>query len=281
MTASTTSTLSAADGTQLLVRRWPAEGVRWWADVLLVHGIAEHSGRYEKVGEWLAGSGIAVSAFDLRGFGGSAGKRAFVERWTDYHDDLRDMLAMVRADGGDRPVAMYGHSMGGLIALGYAVSDPPRTLPDALVLSAPAIDATIPAWKRAIAGVLGSVAPTMALKNDFDGELLSRDPEVGRIYLADPANYHRTAVRLGAEAFTEQRRIKAALGRLTIPTLVYHGGQDRLVPTASSEPLGELRAVTRRTYPALRHESHNEPEGAEVVADVVVWLRSVLESADN
>jgi alpha-beta hydrolase superfamily lysophospholipase len=280
MTASTTASLSAADGTQLLLRRWRAAGEAW-ADVLLVHGIAEHSGRYEHVGQWLADAGIEVTGFDLRGFGGSDGRRAFVERWTDYHDDLRAVLASVRHQAAGRPVAIYGHSMGGLIALGYAVADPPRPEPDALVLSAPALDATIPVWKRAIARILGAVAPAAALKNDFDGELLSRDPEVGRAYLADPANYHRTTVRLGAEGLAEQRRVKAGLGRLTIPTLVYHGEDDRLVPTASSEALAALPTVARRTYPRLRHESHNEPEGAEVVADVVAWLRSVLQSGHN
>ena len=172
------------------------------------------------------------------------------------------------------PVALFGHSLGGLIALGYVVPDRLRPMPDALVLSAPAIDAAIPGWKRMLARMLGRAAPSMTVRNDFDGALLSRDPSVGAAYASDPLNQHMTTTRLGAAALAEQARVRGALGRLTLPTLVYHGEADRLVPTASSAPLGNVPGVTRRTYPDLRHETHNEPEGPAVIADVVEWLRA-------
>jgi alpha-beta hydrolase superfamily lysophospholipase len=246
-----------------------------------VHGIAEHSGRYEHVGGWLADGGLNVTAADLRGFGGSGGRRAYVDRWSQHHDDLEERLANVRADADGRPIVLYGHSLGGLIALGYVLAEPPRPLPDALVLSAPALDSTVPGWKRAVAAVVARVAPTASLKNAFDGGSLSRDPSVGQRYLEDPLNHHRTSTRFGAAALGEQRRVRASLGRLSLPTLVYHGTADRLVPPAASEPLGSLPGVTRRTLAELRHESHNEPEGKEVVGEVVAWLRSVLQSPHN
>jgi lysophospholipase len=283
MSAMTTPSIASArarDGTELLVRHWAADAEPW-GSVLLVHGVAEHSGRYEDVGRHLASAGLDVTAYDLRGFGGSGGRRAFVDRMSVHYDDLEDRLAAVRSRAGGRRVAVFGHSLGGLIALGYAVSRPARPLPDALVLSAPALDSTIPGWKRAVARILGVVAPTAALSNGFDGSLLSRDPAVGEAYLADPMNEHRTTTRLGAVAFAEQAVVRASLERLSVPTLVYHGEADRLVPPAVSEPLRAVPGVVRRTYPNLRHESHNEPEGASVVADVATWLRSVLQSTDN
>jgi alpha-beta hydrolase superfamily lysophospholipase len=279
---STTERVAARDRTRLLVRRWPVPvATEPWASVLLVHGLAEHSGRYEHVGRQLANAGLAVEAYDQRGFGGSGGRRAFVERWSEHHDDLEERLAAVRASAAGRPVALFGHSLGGLIALGYAVADPPRPAPDVLVLSAPAIASTIPAWKRALARVLGSVRPTGELKNDLDGAILSRDPAVGERYAADPLNQHATTFRFGAEALAEQARVLAALDRLSIPTLVYHGEADRLVPTASSAPLGDLPGVVRRTWPELRHESHNEPEGPVVIAEVIGFLRGVVPSVHN
>ncbi|HEY3164445.1 MAG TPA: alpha/beta hydrolase [Candidatus Limnocylindrales bacterium] len=280
MTASTTSEATARDGTRLLTRHWAAAGDPW-AGVLIVHGIAEHSGRYEHVGGWLSDAGLDVSSFDLRGFGGSAGRRAFLERWTIYHDDVEDRLAELRAAASGRPVVLFGHSLGGLIVLGYCVADPRRPQPDALILSAPALDSSTPSWMRALAGILTRVAPTFALKNAFDGTVLSRDPTVAEAYLADPLNHHSTTTRLGAEALREQGRARAALARLAIPTLVYHGADDRLVPTVASEPLAAVPVVTRRVLPGLRHESHNEPEGEAVIRDAVAWLRSVLSSADN
>jgi acylglycerol lipase len=246
--------------------------------VLLVHGLAEHSGRYEHVGEWMAAEGLQVTGYDLRGFGASGGRRAWADRWSRHHDDLEERLLAIRAAAPHLPVAIYGHSVGALVALGYAVAEPPRPVPDALVLSAPATDSSLPRWQKATAPILARLAPTLELKNAFDGTSLSRDPSVGERYLADPFNYHRTTTRFGADAFGEQARVRAAAGRLSLTTLVIHGGEDRLVPTASSEHLAELPTVTRRVHDGLRHESHNEPEGEEVISGVVAWLRSVLQS---
>jgi acylglycerol lipase len=226
----------------------------------------------------MADAGLEVTAYDLRGFGASGGRRAWADRWSRHHDDLEERLLEVRTTASDRPVVLYGHSMGALVALGYAVADPPRPLPDVLVLSAPAVDSTLPRWQKTAAPLLARVVPTMEVKNAFDGTILSRDPRVAERYLADPFNYHRTTTRLGADALVEQARVLDAADRLSIPTLVIHGGDDRLVPTAASERFAELPAVTRRVHEGLRHESHNEPEGEEVIADVVAWLRSVLES---
>jgi len=270
----------ARDGTPILVRRWHPAG-RPWADVLLLHGLAEHSGRYEHVGDWLAADGLDVTADDQRGFGGSGGRRAWVDRWSRHHDDLEERLAEIRSTNDGRPVAIYAHSLGALIALGYVVADPPRPLPDAVVLSAPALESTIPGWKRVVARVLATVRPTMELSNDLEPSRLSRDATVGERYLVDPLNHHATTVAFGALALDEQARVRSALSRLTVPTFVYHGMADEIVPEEVSEPLAALPGVTRRTYPRLRHESHNEPEGAEVVGDSIAWLRSVLDSGHN
>jgi lysophospholipase len=114
----------------------------------------------------------------------------------------------------------------------------------------------------------------MAIANAFDGGLLSRDPGVGERYLADPFNQHATTTRFGLEAIREQAKVRADLARLTVPTLVIHGEDDRLVPPGASEPLVAVPGVTRRTYPQLRHEMHNEPEGREVIEDVIAWMRA-------
>jgi alpha-beta hydrolase superfamily lysophospholipase len=277
MTTSGTATEQARDGTELLTRHWTALGPPW-ASVLLIHGLAEHSGRYEHVGQQLAAAGLEVHAYDQRGFGGSAGRRAYLDRWSQNHDDLEDRLAAVRVASGGRPVVLFGHSLGGLIALGYVLAEPARPRPDVLVLSAPALDSTIPAWKRLMARVLGTVAPIIEIKNDFDGSILSRDPSVGLRYQADPLNQHSTTTRFGALAIAEQARVRAALSGLSIPTLVYHGEDDHLVPTVASAPLAGRPCVLRRTYPGLRHESHNEPEGPAVIADVIAWLREAIGS---
>ena len=272
--ASSTTRARSADGTELLVRRWPAT-TEPWAHVLLVHGLAEHSGRYEQVGQQLAAAGLDVTAYDQRGYGDSDGRRAFVDSWPIVHDDLAEQLAAVRTHAGGLPVVLYGHSLGGLIALGYVLGDRPG--PDVLVLTSPAIDSAVPAWKQVLARVLGRVAPTIQIKNAFDGDDLSRDPAVGVEYLADPLNVHVTTARYAAAALAESARVRAGLRGLSLPTLVIHGTEDRIIPSDSSAALAEVPGVTRRTYPDHRHELHNEPDGPAILEDVIAWLRSELQ----
>jgi acylglycerol lipase len=264
----------ARDGIELHAYEWPAAGTPR-AHLLLVHGIAEHAGRYRHVASQLANAGITTHAFDQRGFGGSGGHRAYVDRWSQYHDDVEDRLAEVRSVADGLPVVLYGHSMGGLIALGYTLADPARPLPDLLVLSAPAIDATVPAWKRRLADILGGTVPRFAIANTFPKGGLSSDPAVEAAYLADPVAVHRTTARLGVSLFREQDRVKSALtsGRpLPVATYVLHGADDPIVPEWASRSLEGRTNVTRRVYDGLHHETHNEPTGATVIDDTIAWI---------
>jgi len=264
----------ARDGLELRTYQWPAVGVPR-AHLLLVHGIAEHAGRYGHVGTQLANAGIATHAYDQRGFGRSGGHRAYLDRWSQFHDDVEDRLAEVRSAAGGLPVVLYGHSMGGLIALGYALADPPRPLPDLLVLSAPAIDAVIPTWKRRLADILAGTTPRFAVANTFPKGGLSSDPAVETAYLADPLAVHRTTTRLGVSLFREQDRVKAVLARggtLPVTTYVLHGADDPIVPEWASRSLEGRENVTRRVYEGLHHETHNEPSGASVIDDTIAWI---------
>jgi alpha-beta hydrolase superfamily lysophospholipase len=263
--------VATRDGTPLLLRHWRVESGEPWASLLLVHGLAEHCGRYEHVGAQLARAGVEVHGFDLRGFGGSGGARASVDRWSQLHDDLEERLVAIRSVAPDRPLVLLGHSMGGLIALGYVLDG--RARPDLLVLSAPAIGANTPLWQRALVSALRRIAPGMSLSNRLEPDDLSCIAGVGEDYVRDPLNQHKSTVRFAHAAFGEQRRVAAALDRLTMPTFVVHGADDQIVPTAVSAPLARLSGVTRKVYPGLRHELHNEMVGPLVIEDELAWMR--------
>jgi alpha-beta hydrolase superfamily lysophospholipase len=274
------SHVTMADGTDVLVRHWPADeaeaGGAWagapWASVLLVHGIGEHSGRYERVGDQLTVAGLEVAAYDHRGMGGSGGRRGDIERWSQYHDDLEERLAEVRAGAAGRPVVVYAHSLGGLIAAGYLLTARPK--PDLAILSSPALDSTIPGWKKQLASVLARVTPTARIANGFKGETISRDPSVAARTVDDPLCVKFGTARFGAAALAEQARVRHECTRgFGIPTLVQHGEDDGLVPASASAILATAPLVERRTFPGLRHELHNEPEGPSVVDGVIAWLR--------
>jgi alpha-beta hydrolase superfamily lysophospholipase len=266
-------TARTRDRLELRTLRWPADGDPR-AHLLLIHGIAEHAGRHAHVATRFAQAGIETHAFDLRGFGASTGRRAYVDRWSDYHDDVEDQLAAIRAVSGRLPVVLYGHSMGGLIALGYVLANEPRPAPDLLVLSAPAIGANVALWKRSLADVLGRLAPRFEIANDLPPGGLSHDPQVELAYRSDPLNYHSTTAQLGMELFHEQARAASRLARiaaLSLPTYVLHGSDDEVVPVSSSASLEGRDNVTRHVYPGLRHEMHNEPEAAAVIGDTIAW----------
>ena len=196
---SVVSHVTVADGTDLLVRHWAgaASAGPAWASVLLVHGLGEHSGRYEHVGQQLALAGLDVHAYDQRGNGGSAGRRGHVDRWTQLLDDLAERITAIRASAAEGPVVLYAHSMGALVAAGYLLDRVPQ--PDLAVLSAPGLDSTLPGWKKRLARLLGGVMPTLAVRTNLDGTTLSRDPSVAEKVRVDPAAAKVTTARFGAE----------------------------------------------------------------------------------
>jgi alpha-beta hydrolase superfamily lysophospholipase len=115
----------------------------------------------------------------------------------------------------------------------------------------------------------------LEIPNDLPAGGLSRDPQVEVAYRSDPLNVHRTTARLGMELFREQARVQGVLARtgaLPTPTYVFHGSDDLIVPLSASASLERRENVTRRVYPQLRHEMHNEPEASVVIGDTILWL---------
>ncbi|NNC39910.1 MAG: alpha/beta hydrolase [Acidimicrobiia bacterium] len=266
---STTQTIQVGDHTRLR-RRW--EAAEPWATVLIVHGLGEHSGRYERTGGLFADAGLTTSSFDLLGHGDSAGARCHVDTFSDYLDEVETELQL--SSQGDLPVVLLGLSLGGLITLDYLSSG--RLPPDCAIVSGPALGGG-KAWQRMLAPLLGRLFPKLSIPTAFTAEQLSRDPAVGEAYFADPLVSRTASTRLGAELFAAGDRVRANLDKLTVPMLVIHGGADELVPPAVSAVLHDLPGVERRLYPKLRHEVLNEPEGPEVVADMVEWLRAAVD----
>lgn len=259
------------DGLVQLRRRWQSAGLAR-AAVLLLHGIAEHSGRYEAVGSQLAEAGMEVVGIDHRGYGKTGGRRGHIDDWSQFLDDVADQLAEIRSL--DLPTIMIGHSMGGLMALSYCIDD--RPLPDLLVLSGPALGTDKSPLVRLIAPILGKLLPRMVIRDDGDPSVLASDLSVGEKFYADPLRVPYPTASMGRAILAAIDSTRERVERLSIPTLVMHGGDDLLVPTASSEILEGLPDVKRIVYPGLRHEIFNEPTGSEVVAEAIGWIDDQL-----
>lgn len=268
----TTGTYTTGDGLALHTRTWSSEDDPQ-RGLLIVHGLGEHSGRWDHVARFFADRGYAVASFDLRGHGQSEGTRAYVDAFNDFVDDVQGIVesGLVRTD---LPWVLYGHSLGGLISAYYLGEDRPH--PGAGILSAPALDADVPGALRAAAQLLGRVTPKVALANSIDGSQLSRDDAVGEAYFADPLVNTKATTRLGMELFNAQGASSAVIDGIDTPTLVIHGGDDPLVPPSASAPLAAMDSVDRKVYPGLRHEMHNEPEQVQVLSEIAAWLDATL-----
>jgi len=269
----TTGTLRAKDDLELFTRTWTPEGDPT-RGMLIVHGMGDHSGRFKHVARFFVERGYEVSTFDLRGHGQSGGPKVHVGSFDEYLDDLQGVIesGLVRTD---LPWVIYGHSLGGFISAYYLGEDRPH--PDAAVLSAPPVAPEIPMALRTAIQVLGRVAPKVALPNPFAGEQLSRDEAVGDAYFADPLVYTKTTAGMGLQTYIlAQDRGMEVIKSITTPTLVIHGADDTLNPPSASAPLASVASVERKVYPGLRHEMHNAPEQAQVLADIAAWLDSAL-----
>ncbi|MFH1474730.1 MAG: alpha/beta fold hydrolase, partial [Chloroflexota bacterium] len=273
---SSVETVAARDGTPLLTRTWLTPGEPWGTS-LVVHGMGgDHSGRHDATGGGFAAAGLAATSFDHRGFGASGGRRAWADAWDDLLDDVEDRLDAGRIDG--LPAAIYGQSLGGLVVADYLLSDRPR--PDVAVLSAPALDGGN-AFLRVLAVVLDRIRPTFAIANPWEATKIARDPMPPIVADPDPLGVSHTTGRLGHQLFRAMSRVNARLevdGGFSLPTLVVHGGDDRLVPTASTAFLERFPTTERRVYPGVRHEPHHDPfDGERIVEEMIGWLRERMD----
>jgi alpha-beta hydrolase superfamily lysophospholipase len=241
----------------------------------MAHGASEHSGRYAWTGEQLAAHGYALYALDHRGHGQSEGSRAVIDRMANAVADLGTLLSLAAAESGDgaKPF-LFGHSMGGCIALAFATRRQDQIA--GLMLSAPVavLEAASPV-ERIAGRVLSIVAPGLGVFA-IDSSTVSRDPEVVRDYDADPLNYHgKLPARTVHELAQEVGRFPESIPRITVPLLVQVGTGDELVPPAASELVYERASSEDKTikrYDGLFHEILNEPERDAVVADAIAWL---------
>ncbi len=268
----TTSTFSGVGGTTIEYDVYEPEGEP--AGLLLVaHGLGEHRGRYEHVAARFTPLGLRVVVPDHRGHGRSGGPRADTRNVDEYTADLESLRKLTLVDG--KPTYLLGHSMGGLIALDYALDHQSDLA--ALMLSGPLVlpGDDQPPWLVAVAKVLGKVVPTFGTLA-LDPQSVSRDPKVVEAYVADPLNNHdKIKAGMGAALLNRLQSFPDRLPSLTLPLLVMHGERDTLTNPEGSRLVDRLAGSTDKTltiYPGLFHEIFNEPEQDQVLGDVTTWL---------
>ncbi|MDQ6883659.1 MAG: lysophospholipase [Candidatus Dormibacteraeota bacterium] len=267
-------TLKSADGLDLQVRRWqdPAAPRTW--TFVVVHGLGEHSGRYQRFAEWFAERGATVYAMDLRGHGRSGGQRGHTPSMDALIDDIDRVVKYARDESGG-PLVLVAHSFGGLLGIAYALRHPDHI--DRCVFSAPAlkVKVEVPAFKRALARVLPRVAPRLSMSNEVNAGLLSHDPAVDMSYRTDPLVHNRISAGLYGETFARGESLIARAAELRVPFLLLHGTQDMVIDPAGSQRFFPRATAPERAfilYPGMYHEIFNEVEWEMVFQDIESWL---------
>ena len=267
-------TFTGTGGIELHWQRWlPPEDPR--AVIVLVHGFGEHGGRYANVVQALVPRGYAVYSFDHRGHGRSPGPRGHIASWSEFRGDVAAFLAMVRRQT-NLPVFLYGHSLGGLIVLEYALHHPAGlagVVATGPILTQPAVS---PALQMA-ARLVSRFAPRIAMDSRLDTSALSRDPEVVRLYREDPLVHGRATARLSTEISAAVARTQANAAQWQVPLLLAHGGSDRIVLAAGTRAFFDRVTFADKQlleYPEGFHEPHNDLEHDRVLLDITGWLEA-------
>jgi alpha-beta hydrolase superfamily lysophospholipase len=243
--------------------------------VVLAHGYGEHAARYGHVARRFGAAGLITYALDHRGHGRAGGKRVRVRHMSEFVADFRSLVAIATAENPGLPRIVLGHSMGGGIVLAYGAQYPSEY--DLMVLSGPAIAAHTGVSKpKALLGKLvGSVLPDLPIEQ-IDPDAVSRDPAVVADYKADPLVYRgKIPAGIGKALLMVSEAMPGLAAKITVPLLVVHGGEDRLVSATGSERLVACVAsadVELKIYPQLYHEVFNEPERDRVLDDVTDWI---------
>lgn len=265
--------LRAADGVNLAGQAWMPPTPR--AVVAVVHGIAEHSGRYAFLAARANEHSLGVVSVDLRGHGRSPGERSWVERFDDYLLDVDALLTRVHELAAARPVFLMGHSMGGAIALRWVAQ---RRQPVAgLILSSAAlkIGGDVPRLLVALAPLLSRWLPHLR-GTRIDPAVISRDPAAVAAYVGDPlVSLQAPPARTGAELLRTMAVNRAAATGLTIPVYLFHGDADRLTDPAGSREIFDLWGGPDRTlrlWPGSRHETLNDLDREAVASELLTWV---------
>ncbi len=277
MSDSTLRSFTAHDGSNIAVMEWPlpaetpSRGM-----VLIVHGLGEHAGRYDHVGERLNSWGFAVRSYDQYGHGESDGKPGALPSDGFLLENLAELIDTTRRHLEPRlPLILMGHSLGGLVAA-RLVSMNLRPV-DALVLSSPALDAGMNAFQKLLVAVLPRLAPDLRVGNGLDARYLSHDAGVVQAYRDDPLVHDRISARLARFIAEAGPAVLASAPHWRVPTLLLYAGDDRLVNPDGSRRFAAAApadVVSAHAFDTLYHEIFNEVEREAVFTVLKDWLDS-------
>ncbi len=268
----------ARDGLDIFAQAWEPTVLQPRAVACLVHGLGEHTSRYAHVAEAFGKEGVVLFAADLHGHGRSGGARGHISSIEDFMQDIDLLLEQARAHYPNLPLILYGHSLGGVLVLHYGLIRKPAV--KGVIATSSGLRTALEDQKVKVmmAKLLGSILPGASIVSGLDPKGLSRDEKVVQAYIADPLVHDKASfgfgrIMLGITAWT-----LAHAGEFPLPLLMMHGKADRIAfPKGSIEFAAPLKErCTLVLWEGGFHELHNEPEKAEVLKTMTLWMDARL-----
>ncbi|UCE98181.1 MAG: lysophospholipase [Dehalococcoidia bacterium] len=265
-------------GFNLYYRGWlPKQNPR--TIVFIIHGLAEHSGRYTEIATFLVEENYCVFCHDHQGHGFSGGSRGYIRHFATYTKDLISFIDIISEKYPHIPIFLLGHSIGGTIAIDYCIENQGNV--DGLILSAPTLlkGESIKKWQIILAKILSVIAPKAGVDR-LDSSTISKDPAVVNAYRNDKLVYSgKLSARLGSEILKTIELLPQEMNKIKLPVLIMQGSEDKLVSPDGSKKTFQMVSSTDKTlkiYEGLYHEIMNEPEKDMVYKDISEWISKRL-----
>jgi len=248
------------------------------AVIALVHGMGEHSGRYAKFAEFFTSRGIAVMAFDQRGHGKSEGAKAHITHYNQLLDGVVELVERARLQFKEKPIFLYGHSMGGNVVLNYALKNPVAV--KGIIVTGPWIKLAFepPPLKMKLAKLMRNLYPGFTQSSQLNTSHLSRDPAIVAAYNKDKLVHDRISASCFMSLLNAGYYVLQHANVLKIPTLIMHGGADKITSHQASIDFAKASPMVSelKIWENLYHEIHNEPERIEVLEFIYEWIKGKL-----
>jgi alpha-beta hydrolase superfamily lysophospholipase len=249
------------------------------AIIFIIHGLAEHSGRYTEIANFLVKKTYCVFCHDHQGHGFSGGRRGYIRHFTTYTRDLVSFINITSEKFPHIPIFILGHSIGGTIAIEYCIENQGNIA--GLILSAPTLlkGESIKNWQVILVKILSIIAPKAGVDR-LDSSTISKDPAVVNAYRNDKLVYTgKLSARLGSEILKTIESLPWEMIKIKLPVLIMQGSEDKLVSPDGSKKTYQMVSSTDKTlriYEGLHHEIMNEPEKDMVYKDISDWISKRL-----
>ncbi len=268
---------TTSDGLKIFAKDWHVKKAK--AVIIIVHGLGEHCQRYAPMASFYNKHEIGFVGYDRRGHGLSEGKRGHTIHYQAYLDEIAELLKQTENRYPNIPVFLYGHSMGGNIALNFIIQQKPNIA--GLILSG----AWIVLYKNpspllvAFAKIINIIYPTYTQENGLDPNHISTVAEEVEKYKNDPLVHSKITSNTGLEMIKAANFLNTYKGELAIPSLVMHGGEDKIISPKGSQSLSKRvkGEITFKEWNGLYHEIHNEANQSEVFEYTLQWINQILE----